>query len=122
MFAVPRAFSRARGVGQRLPQPVGSPARSTERSSAKKAESPRCQSQGKAYMSKQVPANDPAAKTKQVRLERTYDASIEDVWELWTTKEGIEWWGGPGGFAVPVRKLDLQLLRFGRRIVGRDLL
>jgi uncharacterized protein YndB with AHSA1/START domain len=59
-------------------------------------------------MTKQVPPNDPAAKTQQVRLERTYDASIEDVWELWTTKEGIESWWGPEGFAVTVLVLDLQ--------------
>jgi uncharacterized protein YndB with AHSA1/START domain len=32
------------------------------------------------------------------------------VWELWTTKEGIESWGGPDGFAVTVRKLDLRPL------------
>jgi uncharacterized protein YndB with AHSA1/START domain len=59
-------------------------------------------------MTKKVSPDDPAAKTKQVRLERTYAASIEDVWELWTTKEGIESWWGPDGFAVTVRKLDLR--------------
>jgi uncharacterized protein YndB with AHSA1/START domain len=30
------------------------------------------------------------------------------VWDLWTTKEGIESWWGPGGFAVTVRTLDLR--------------
>lgn len=59
-------------------------------------------------MTKHVPPNDPAAKTRQVRLERTYDATIEDVWELWTTKEGIESWWGPEGFVVTVRKLELR--------------
>ena len=34
--------------------------------------------------------------TGKIRIERTYNASIEDVWELWTTKEGIESWWGPG--------------------------
>jgi uncharacterized protein YndB with AHSA1/START domain len=43
-----------------------------------------------------------------VTLERVYRADIQDVWELWTTKEGIESWWGPGGFAVTVRKLDLR--------------
>jgi hypothetical protein len=33
-------------------------------------------------MPKEVSLDDPAAKTKQVRLERTYAASIEDVWAL----------------------------------------
>jgi uncharacterized protein YndB with AHSA1/START domain len=50
-----------------------------------------------------------AEKTKQVRLERTYPASIEDVWELWTTKEGIESWWGPRGFSVSVSKLQLEV-------------
>lgn len=45
---------------------------------------------------------------KQTTLERVYTASLRDVWELWTTKEGIESWWGPGGFAVTVRKLDLR--------------
>jgi uncharacterized protein YndB with AHSA1/START domain len=45
---------------------------------------------------------------RQVKLERTFKAPIEDVWELWTTKEGIESWWGPDGFRVDVRKLDLR--------------
>ncbi|MDQ6876199.1 MAG: SRPBCC domain-containing protein [Candidatus Dormibacteraeota bacterium] len=43
-----------------------------------------------------------------VTLERTLNAPIEDVWDLWTTKDGIESWWGPEGFAVKVRKLDLR--------------
>jgi len=45
---------------------------------------------------------------RKVTLERTFEASIEEVWDLWTTKEGIESWWGPEGFAVKVRKLDLR--------------
>ena len=45
---------------------------------------------------------------RKIVIERTYKARIADVWELWTTKEGIESWWGPGGFAVKVRKLDLR--------------
>ena len=43
-----------------------------------------------------------------VTLERTFDASIEEVWELWTTKEGIESWWGPEGYTVTVRGIDLR--------------
>jgi uncharacterized protein YndB with AHSA1/START domain len=46
--------------------------------------------------------------TKKTQLERIYDASIEDVWDLWTTKEGIESWWGPDGFRVDVIELDLR--------------
>ena len=44
----------------------------------------------------------------KLTLERTFKASIDDVWELWTTKEGIESWWGPEGFKVAVRDLDLR--------------
>jgi uncharacterized protein YndB with AHSA1/START domain len=44
----------------------------------------------------------------KVVIERTYTSSIEDVWELWTTKEGIEAWWGPDGFSVKVHELDLR--------------
>jgi uncharacterized protein YndB with AHSA1/START domain len=41
-------------------------------------------------------------------IERTYQASIEDVWELWTTSEGIESWWAPEGFSAKVHELDLR--------------
>lgn len=42
-------------------------------------------------------------------LERTVDASPEEVWELWTTAEGIERWWSPDGFTTEVRSLDLRV-------------
>jgi uncharacterized protein YndB with AHSA1/START domain len=50
----------------------------------------------------------PSAPRKKISLERTFDASIEEVWDLWTTKEGIESWWGPDGFATEVKKIDLR--------------
>jgi uncharacterized protein YndB with AHSA1/START domain len=44
----------------------------------------------------------------KLTLERTFDASIEEVWELWTTVEGIQLWWGPEGFSVVVNALDLR--------------
>jgi uncharacterized protein YndB with AHSA1/START domain len=44
-----------------------------------------------------------------IRLERTYEAALEDLWYLWTTKEGFESWWGPQGFRVEVHKLDLRV-------------
>ena len=44
----------------------------------------------------------------QFSIERTYAGSIEDVWELWTTKPGIESWWGPEGFDVTVTSIDLR--------------
>jgi activator of Hsp90 ATPase-like protein len=45
---------------------------------------------------------------RRLSVERTYSASPEEVWELWTTKEGIEAWWGPEGFSVTVGDLDLR--------------
>jgi uncharacterized protein YndB with AHSA1/START domain len=45
---------------------------------------------------------------RRVTLERTYKASLQDVWDMWTTKEGIESWWGPDGFSVTVRKMELR--------------
>lgn len=42
----------------------------------------------------------------KVVIERTYRASIEDVWDLWTTKEGFESWWGPQGFRVEVNEIE----------------
>jgi uncharacterized protein YndB with AHSA1/START domain len=45
----------------------------------------------------------------KVVIERTYRANIEDVWALWTTKEGFESWWGPQGFRAEVRELDARV-------------
>jgi len=46
---------------------------------------------------------------RRIVIERRYEAAIEDVWELWTTSEGIESWWGPGGLSVKVHELDLHV-------------
>jgi uncharacterized protein YndB with AHSA1/START domain len=45
---------------------------------------------------------------RRVTIERRFNAAIGDVWELWTTKDGIESWWGPDGFEVIVSELDLR--------------
>lgn len=51
-------------------------------------------------------SNKPGAARRTIVLERTFDAPIEDIWELWTTKEGVESWWGPDGFRVEVHAID----------------
>ena len=46
--------------------------------------------------------------TNGITIERTYHASPEQVWTLWTTSEGIESWWAPDGFTVRVQELDLR--------------
>lgn len=47
-----------------------------------------------------------ATKKTPVQFDRTYDAPLEDLWELWTTKDGFESWWGPQGFRVEVHELN----------------
>ncbi len=49
-----------------------------------------------------------AAPRRTITLERIYQASVEEVWDLWTTKDGLESWWGPEGFSIKVRTLDLR--------------
>jgi uncharacterized protein YndB with AHSA1/START domain len=55
-----------------------------------------------------TPGSPHADPTKRITLERFFRADVQDVWDLWTTRDGIEAWWGPGGFAVTVRQLDLR--------------
>ena len=57
----------------------------------------------------------------RIVMERTYVASIDDLWELWTTEEGIESWWGPEGFSTKVLSLDLSVggqMRYAMTAVG----
>lgn len=53
-------------------------------------------------------ASPPPPNRKTFSIERGYSASLEDIWSLWTTKDGIESWWGPEGFDVTVTSLDLR--------------
>jgi uncharacterized protein YndB with AHSA1/START domain len=48
------------------------------------------------------------ADKKRITIERTFQAPLEDVWALWTTRDGIESWWGPDGFTTKVFELDLR--------------
>ena len=52
--------------------------------------------------------NPQITQRKRITMERTFAATLEEVWSLWTTKEGIESWWGPPGFSVTVRAIDLR--------------
>jgi len=46
---------------------------------------------------------------KRISLKRDFRASMALVWEMWTTKDGIESWWGPPGFEVVVNRLELRV-------------
>ena len=41
-------------------------------------------------------------------VERRYKATLDELWALWTTKEGFESWWGPEGFRVDVHQLEAR--------------
>jgi uncharacterized protein YndB with AHSA1/START domain len=51
---------------------------------------------------------DPGAPRGRIRLERVYKATVEQLWELWTSRQAIENWWGPHGFEVEVSDLDVR--------------
>ena len=51
---------------------------------------------------------EPTPSPDAARLERTYHAPAELIWELWTTAAGLDEWFAPDGFETRVRELDLR--------------
>jgi uncharacterized protein YndB with AHSA1/START domain len=49
------------------------------------------------------------SRARPIIIERSYKARIEDVWDLWTTKQGFESWWGPQGFRAEVQVLDARV-------------
>ncbi|MEM9951749.1 MAG: SRPBCC domain-containing protein [Chloroflexota bacterium] len=44
-----------------------------------------------------------------VIVERTINAPIDTVWQLWTNPEHFKQWYGPEGFSIPVAEMDVQV-------------
>ena len=53
-------------------------------------------------------ATQKAVNPKQFVIDRTLKASVEKVWRMWTTKDGLEKWWGPEHFSSTVRHLDVR--------------
>ena len=50
-----------------------------------------------------------AARTHpKVVFDRMYRASVDELWELWTTKEGLESWWSPAGFRTEVHAIEAR--------------
>src|SRR5262245_47945643 len=99
LLAAARAVPGARRMGGCLSRPLGTPTRPVGRGLGTQTTNARARAQEEIVMSN---AAKPSTRG-HVTLERTFDAPIEDVWDLWTTKDGIESWWGPEGFRVEVR-------------------
>lgn len=42
-------------------------------------------------------------------IERTFDAPVDLIWQLWTQPDLFKTWYGPEGFTVPVAEMDVRV-------------
>ena len=42
-------------------------------------------------------------------IERTFDAPVDLIWQLWTQPDHFQNWYGPKGFSVPVANMDVRV-------------
>ncbi len=59
------------------------------------------------------------ADTKDVRIERTFDAPVEVVWAMWTDPGHFANWYGPMGANVPSAQMDVRV--GGRRRITMEM-
>jgi uncharacterized protein YndB with AHSA1/START domain len=50
-----------------------------------------------------------------VVIERSFDAPVELVWQMWTVPEHFRAWYGPDGATIPTARMDVRV--GGRRLV-----
>ena len=50
-----------------------------------------------------------------VVIERTFDAPIDLIWQMWVDPEHFKKWYGPKGFTVPVADMDMRV--GGKRLI-----
>ncbi len=53
-----------------------------------------------------------------VVIERSFDASADLIWQMWTDPEHLKEWFGPAGATIPVAKMDVRV--GGSRLVCMD--
>jgi uncharacterized protein YndB with AHSA1/START domain len=54
-----------------------------------------------------------------VVIERTFDAPLELVWQMWTDADDFASWYGPPGAQIPVADLDVRV--GGRRLICMEM-
>lgn len=59
--------------------------------------------------------NDNTITQDAVVIERTFEAPVDLVWQMWTDAQHFKMWYGPKGFTVPVAEMELRV--GGRRLV-----
>ncbi len=53
-------------------------------------------------------------------IERLFDASIEQVWQMWTDATHFQQWYGPNGSTIPVAEMDVRV--GGKRLICMEMM
>jgi len=56
---------------------------------------------------------------KSVRIERSFDAPVDLIWQMWTDPEHFAAWYGPDGATIPVVRMDVRV--GGTRLVCMEM-
>jgi uncharacterized protein YndB with AHSA1/START domain len=56
---------------------------------------------------------------ESVVLERSFDAPVDLIWQMWTHPEHFKGWYGPQGATIPVAKMDVRV--GGTRLVCMEM-
>lgn len=59
------------------------------------------------------------SESKDVQIERTFDAPIDLIWAMWTEAEHYANWYGPMGAKIPKAEMDVQV--GGKRHIGMEM-
>jgi len=54
-----------------------------------------------------------------VVIERSFDAPVDLIWQMWTDPEHFAAWYGPDGVTIPVAKMDVRV--GGTRLVAMEM-
>ena len=62
---------------------------------------------------------DTSSSLGAVVIERSFDASVDLIWQMWTDPEHFEAWYGPDGASISVAKMDVRI--GGTRLVCMEI-
>ncbi len=54
-----------------------------------------------------------------VVIERSFDAPVHVIWQMWTDPEHFKKWYGPDGATIPVARMDVRV--GGARLIGMEM-
>jgi len=62
---------------------------------------------------------DSTTSQDSLTMERTFDAAIEVVWQMWTEPHHFKAWYGPTGASIPVAEMDVRV--GGKRLICMEM-